>query len=64
MCRFDSDAKLSDDESDGGVEVQEEAPKAKKRKKETSKAATPAKRSKREVTIKYGLIVVNLIVVA
>ncbi len=50
VCRFDSDAKLTDEESDGGVEVQEEETKPKKRKKETSKAATPAKRSKREVT--------------
>ena len=48
VCRYDTDAKLSDEES--GEEAEEEAPKAKKRKKESSKSAAPAKRQKKEVS--------------
>ena len=47
MCRYDSDAKI---DSDGSENADEEQPKTQKRKKETPKSATPAKRKKKEVS--------------
>ena len=54
VCRYDTDAKLSDEESDDGGRAEEEAPKAKKRKA-PSKPAAPAKRQRKEVSCWHAL---------
>lgn len=55
MCRYDSDAKLSDEESEGENKSYEEAPKPKKRKTDA-----PAKRS---VRIMYSQLFTVIIII-